>query len=89
MTLPTDEVPVTDTREEEEEARARALLATAALRDGGVLGKAWRASRTLRGSHWLCVACDIAHLPSVLECYRCGAKSALVLANFRLPRSRQ
>ena len=81
MTLPTDELRVTDFREEEDEARARALLTTATLSAGGLAGKAWRASRTLRRSHWLCVACDIAHLPSELECYRCGAKSALVLSN--------
>ena len=81
MTLPTDELRVTDFREEEDEARARALLAIGSQPDGGLAGKVWRASRTLRRSHWLCAACDIAHLPSALECYRCGAKSALVLAN--------
>ena len=81
LTLPSAEQRAMDTREEEEQARANALLATATLPGGGLSGKAWRASCTLRRSHWLCVACDIAHVPSALECYQCGALSALVLSN--------
>ena len=79
--LSSDEPCVADDREAEEQARAHVLLATSSLQAGGFRGTAFRASRVLRQSHWLCTACDIAHKPSALECYKCGAESALVLAN--------
>ena len=45
MTSLTDAARVTDAREEEKQARARALLASATLRAGGVRGAAWSLSK--------------------------------------------